>query len=86
MNITQPTWQEVREDNLPPLGEPVWLWDGEIIWTGGRVPRLRKNWSWASCYGRVWHDGQNWDAELEEDDDYKPTHWMRMPILPNENH
>jgi hypothetical protein len=60
-------------------------WDGEIIWTGGRADDCEGR-LLANCYGQVWHNGTKWDAELATVADYKPTHWMRLPILPNENH
>lgn len=75
-------WQPVRADNLPPLDEIVWLWDGRIMWIGGRADDS-DGWLWANTYGRAWHDGKKWHGDLETDDDYKPTHWMRMPQPPS---
>lgn len=76
-------WQEIREDNLPPLDEIVWLWDGCKIWTGGRADD-RDGWLWANTDGYFWFNGSKWDGDLYTDDDYRPTHWMAMPTPPND--
>jgi len=75
-------WVAVCDGNLPPLDEIVWLWDGQRIWLGGRADDCDA-WLWGNTYGHVWHNGAKWDGELETDDDYKPTHWMRLPDPPN---
>lgn len=75
-------WQEIRENNLPPLDEIVLLWDGCKINTGGRTDYCG-GWTWADTYGCVWYNGCRWDGDLEMDEDYRPTHWMAMPTLPN---
>jgi len=74
-------WQKVSEDNLPGLDEIVWLWDGKIMWVGGRADD-GDGWLWANTYFNVWHNGTRWDGDLEVDDDYKPTHWKRLPDSP----
>jgi hypothetical protein len=75
-------WAPVRADNLPPLGEIVWLHDGHQSWIGGRDMVDSDFWLWGNTYGSVWHNGVKWDGDLETDDDYKPTHWMRLPDPP----
>ena len=72
----------VCDNNLPPLGEIVWLHDGNRTWIGGRDD-IGDGWLWGNTYGSVWHNGVKWDGDLETDDDYKPTHWMRLPEPPN---
>ena len=76
-------WLEVTEDN-PKLGDIVWLWDGKNIWVGGREMIDNEDWLWGNSYCSMWHNGQEWDADLETDDDYKPTHWLPLPSPPNE--
>ena len=76
-------WAAVRDDNMPPLDEIVWLWDGQRIWIGGRADDC-DGWLWGNTYGAVWRSGAKWDGDLETDDDYNPTHWMRLPEPPNE--
>jgi len=71
-------------DRLPELGEIVWLYapGTEGMWVGGRADDA-DGWLWANAYGTMWWNGQRWDADLETDDDYKPTHWMPLPTPPN---
>lgn len=79
-------WEAVCDDNLPPLDEIVWLWDGKRIWLGGRadVPD-GEGWLWGNTYGSIWRRKDcEWEGDLETDDDYKPTHWMRLPEPPND--
>lgn len=70
------------EDELPPLEEPVWLFaqlcDGNYIWIGGRTDTF-DGWLWADCHMTVWFNGEKWDGDMDVDDDYQPTHWMRLP-------
>ena len=75
-------WAAVCDDNLPPLDEIVWLWDGQRIWIGGRADDC-DGWLWGNTYGTVWHNGAKWEGDLETDEEYKPTHWMPMPDPPS---
>lgn len=75
-------WLKVTEDN-PKLGDIVWLWDGKTIWIGGREMVDSEYWLWGKTYGSTWHNCEKWDADLETDDDYKPTHWLPLPSPPN---
>lgn len=74
-------WQLVTQDNLPPLWEVVWLYDGGTMWLGGRAG-VADGWQWGNTHGRCWHNGERWDGDLETGDDLIPTHWMRLPGLP----
>lgn len=76
-------WQRVTND-LPKLGDVCWLWDGKMIWLGGREMVDSEQWMWGNSYGHVWHNGVKWDADIETDDDYKPTHWLALPNPPND--
>lgn len=76
-------WNTITDETtLPPLDEIVWLWDGQRVWLGGRADD-GDCWLWGNTYGSVWHNGKKWDGDLETDDDYKPTHWLRLPNPPN---
>ena len=78
-------WTAVCDDNLPPLDEIVWLWDGKRIWLGGLV-NGGDRWLWGNTYGCIWRNGVKWEGHLETDDDYSPTHWMPLPAAPEESH
>ena len=72
------------EDRLPELGEIVWLWEqGRGPWIGSRGDPDSEGWLWGNAYGSMWHNGAKWDADVEQDDEYKPTHWQPLPLLPN---
>src|SRR5262245_950758 len=71
-------WRPITDD-APALGEICWLWDGQRIWVGGRDRVDSEYWLWGNCYHRFWYNAVKWDADLETDDDYKPTHWMPLP-------
>jgi hypothetical protein len=71
-------------DRLPELGEIVWLWEeGRGPWIGSRDDPDNEGWLWGNAYGAMWHNGVKWDADVEQDDEYKPTHWQPLPLLPN---
>jgi hypothetical protein len=75
------SWRKITEDpeSLPPMGEIVWLCEqGRGIWVGSREDDA-DGWLWGNTYGNYWHNGQKWDGDCEQDDDYRPTHWMRLP-------
>lgn len=76
-------WQLITE-HAPQCGDVCWLWDGKTMWIGGRDMVDGEQWMWGNCYGHIWHNGEKWDGEIESDDDYRPTHWMSLPISPNE--
>ena len=75
-------WETVTESNLPPFQEIVWLWNGKKIWIGGRADD-NDGWLLGNCYGQIWQKENLWCGEIETDDDYQPTHWMRLPQSPN---
>jgi hypothetical protein len=62
---------------MPPLDVPVWLWDGERIWVGGRSQEC-EGWLWCQCYNSFWWNGEKWDADFESDGDYKPLLWAPL--------
>lgn len=66
---------------LPDLGQLCWLWDGKRCWIGARIQE-DDGWLWGNSYGSFWWDGKQWQGEIEEDDDYRPTHWMPLPPIP----
>jgi hypothetical protein len=78
------TWLSVSDECLPPLDIPVWLYMPEI-----RQPligcRTEHNgeWCWARCYDDIWFDGA-WKTSTAEMDDMKPSHWMPLPLPPND--
>lgn len=74
-------WAAVCDENMPPMDEIVWLYDGRTIWIGGRADDC-DGWLWGNTYGSIWHNGVKWDGDLETDDEYKPTHWRRLPEPP----
>jgi hypothetical protein len=74
-------WELVSDENLPPLDQIVWLWDGKGIWIGGRADDV-DGWLWGNTYRDPWWDGEKWDGQLLTDDDYKPTHWKPLPEPP----
>ena len=69
---------------LPELGQIVWLYEADRgIWIGSRDDADSEFWLWGNAYAALWHNGKEWDADVEQDDDYQPTHWMPLPELPN---
>ena len=81
--IATMNWQPVTPDNLPPLGVPVWLREDNRIWVGGRAEGDNGDgWLWGNTYGSFWSVADGWGGDIETDDDYKPTHWMRLPEYP----
>jgi len=75
-------WRLVS-DELPAIGEVVWLWDGDHIWIGAREFVDSEDWLWCKCYSSPWFIAGKWDGDLEADDDYKPAHWKTLPNPPN---
>lgn len=75
-------WRPVCQKSMPAFGQIVWLFDGKRVWLGG-CEDDGEGWLWGNTYGQIWHNGMNWDGDLETDDDYKPTHWMPLPEPPN---
>jgi hypothetical protein len=68
---------------MPALDEIVWLWEeGRGPWVGNRSDG-GEGWLWTNCRGAFWWNGKKWDGDAEADDDYQPTHWMRLPEPPN---
>ena len=71
------------DERLPELGEIVWLWEEfRGPWIGSRDCPDFEGWLWGNAYGTIWRNGQKWDADVEQDDEYKPTHWQPLPLLP----
>lgn len=77
-------WNRI-DTMLPDIDQVVWLYDGKMVWVGSRSYMDSEYWFWGNSYGSFWHNGENWDADCEVDDDYKPTHWKPLPILPEES-
>lgn len=77
-------WLAISADCLPPLETPVWLYMPEV-----RKPMIGCRteddgaWFWARCYDDFWFDGQ-WKTSTAEMDDLKPSHWMPLPLPPDE--
>lgn len=69
-------------DHLPDIGQMVWLHENGRTWIGSRDDG-GDGWMWGNSYGHIWHNGEQWDGDCEQDDDYSPTHWMPLPTPPN---
>lgn len=81
-NKTSP-WQTLTGTNLPQVDELVWLWDGQHIWIGGRcLTEDSGGWQWGSTLGRLWYTGTKWEGYLNTDNEYRPTHFLPLPIPP----
>ena len=75
------------DERLPDFDVPVWLFDPEFgPFIGGRCDD-GDGWLWANSLGTIWWNKRKaaWDADLEMDDDYHPTHWMPLPNPPSPN-
>lgn len=69
---------------LPPMNEPVWLYDDGHTFIGGRDPGDDDGWLWWRTLDRVDRvDGQPWYVNDAENDDLHPSHWMPLPLRPN---
>lgn len=75
-------WTRITAENMPPKGQPVWLYDGEDMWMGGWDDVDSESWLWCDAYFIAWHNIDGWDADLEACE-RTPTHWMPMPSAPN---
>lgn len=78
-------WTSVK-DELPPMDEIVYLWDGEKIWSGGRGMVDSQHWLYGNSYGHHWYDykQQKWFGDIETDDDYQPIMWKHKPLPPQQ--
>ena len=80
---TRNVWIPI-ESELPPLEMPVWLYLPNI-----RQPVIGfrsdggEGWLWCRCYDGFWYDGE-WKADISEDEDDKPSHWMPLPVPPEQ--
>lgn len=76
-------WQPITKDS-PALGELVWLYESgrTAPWIGSRDMADSDSWLWGNAYGSLWHNGEKWDADVEQDDDYQPTLFQPLPTLP----
>ena len=71
-------------DKRPPEDLPVWLYEhGRGIWVGS-WSEAEEGWLWHNCYSTYHLDKDDqWAAyDMEQDDDYQPTHWMPLPSPP----
>ncbi len=77
-------WIVVKVE-LPPLEVPVWLSLPGITSPIIGVRTLDDGeWYWAHCYGDFhWSSKSGWHTDTADCDDYKPTHWMRLPEPPD---
>ena len=75
-------WLHVSDD-CPEIGAVVWLWDGRRMWIGGRDMADSETYLWANSHSVIWKNGKP-DGDRKVDDEYKPTHWMRLPEPPTE--
>ena len=81
-------WISVK-DRLPKLDETVLVcrrsgYDSAAIYQfGGRYYESGEGWLWACGGGLGITPGDNLSQnDIEADDDYKITHWMRLPRAP----
>jgi hypothetical protein len=79
-----------RDDQLPEMDEPVWLflparasWRPSMV-IGCRADNQNGHWYWCRCYDDVWYDDRDgrWKTCTAEPEDYRPTHWMALPMPP----
>jgi len=87
LSIPAPCSAWIRCDaRLPEMGLLVWLYDEltKTPWFGSRDEPGADGWLWGNAHGAIWHDGSKWDGDVEQDDDYHPTHWRLLPSLPND--
>jgi len=77
------------KDKSPDEDEAVWLRcdGGELskdIMFVGCCSYADEGWYWCNSYGNFWWDPkkQRWECDTEADDDYAPTHWMKLPNPP----
>lgn len=79
---TGSAWIPVEQE-LPPMDVPVWLYLPDI-----RQPVIGcrsdggEGWLWCRCYDDYWFDGE-WKTSTADADDDKPSHWMPLPLPPN---
>lgn len=80
-------WVEV-EDATPPMIEGKDYSENVFVVCNGKLEVMAYCWinggdeensgyAWCNCYGNI-----NADADLEFDDDYKPSHWAKLPTAP----
>jgi hypothetical protein len=73
------------EDELPPLDQPVWLFEKGRISIGFRTIFNMDGWFWSTTYDYAdYRPSIGWDMCPECDDDYKPTHWQPLPTPPKQ--
>lgn len=74
-------WINVK-DQLPPLDEPVWIFEPpDRIYVGCRSDS-GDGWLWCDCYYTIWFDGDKWHAGDAEEEDINPVAWMPLPQPP----
>lgn len=75
-------WIPLTPDTLPQLGQLVWLLHQptQEMWIGSRNEADNEGWLWGRCHGGVWFNGQEWDGDAEQDNDYQPTHYQLLPV------
>jgi len=93
-HIKNPMFQQwiPIEQELPKLGQIVLLHelDENYVGIGGRceVRSTVKNgeWEdviqWGNAHEAFWHNGKEWDGDINPNDIYQPTHWFPLPELP----
>ena len=68
---------------MPDLGDVVWLWQPDLgPYIGSREDTDGDGWLWGKAYDNAWWNGTQWKAEVYQEDDYQPTHWMPLPRPP----
>jgi len=88
--LERDAWRKINPDDagtMPDLGQLCLLYDpakGPFI--GSRDDVQGDGWLWGQAYGCPWHNGEKWDEDVMQDDDYHVTHWLPLPSLPNAPH
>ena len=77
-------WIRINEQ-LPPMEKPIWLYcpnEVRAIWVGCYTD-TGEGCLWADCNRTEYWNGNEWDCEDADFEDYHPTHWMPLPNAPD---
>jgi hypothetical protein len=73
-------WTEIKEGcKMPETNDNVLVWNNGhlgVMSYGYIEADENSGYAWSNCYGDV-------DGDPQFDDEYSPTHWMKLPKPPN---